>query len=51
MPRDQRQWIKALEALGWELSPEDIYRLTKEFQGQKTTSDRVPLDYAADIPA
>jgi len=40
-----------LEALGWELSPEDIYRLTKEFQGQKTTSDRVPLDYAADIPA
>ena len=38
-----------LGALGWELKPEDIERLSKEFPNQKQVSDRVPLDYAADI--
>ena len=40
-----------LGALGWELSPEDLARLTKDFPGQQATSARVPLDYAADVPA
>jgi diketogulonate reductase-like aldo/keto reductase len=38
-----------LGALGWELEPEDLDRLTKDFPGQKTISDRVPLDYEADV--
>jgi len=40
-----------LGALGWELSPEDLARLAKDFPGQQATSARVPLDYAADVPA
>ncbi len=39
-----------LGAFGWELSAEDMAVLTKEFPGQMNVSDRVPLDYAADIP-
>lgn len=38
-----------LGALGWELSTEDMDRLTKEFPGQYESSERVPLDYEADI--
>ncbi len=38
-----------LGALGWELSAEDIAKLTKEFPNQMQVSDRVPLDYEADI--
>ncbi|MDB5164912.1 MAG: hypothetical protein JWL89_538 [Candidatus Saccharibacteria bacterium] len=40
-----------LGALGWELEPEDLEKLNKDFPNQKTASDRVPLDYAADFPA
>jgi len=38
-----------LGAIGWELSVEDLQKLTKEFPNQKQVSDRVPLDYEADI--
>jgi diketogulonate reductase-like aldo/keto reductase len=38
-----------LGALGWELSPEDWHMLADEFPGQVSTSNRVPLDYDADI--
>lgn len=38
-----------LGALGWELSHEDMKRLTKEYPDQTQVSDRVPLDYPADI--
>lgn len=38
-----------LGALGWELSAEDMEKLIKEFPNQQTVSDRVPLDYPADI--
>jgi diketogulonate reductase-like aldo/keto reductase len=38
-----------LGALGWELSKEDMEKLTKDFPGQYFTSDRVPLDYEADV--
>src|SRR6185312_13203386 len=38
-----------LGALGWELAPEDLRRLSDDFPGQKTVSDRVPLDYPADV--
>lgn len=40
-----------LGALGWELSAEDVARLTKEFPDQQAVSTRVPLDYAADVAA
>ncbi len=40
-----------LGALGWELADEDVERLSNEFPNQTTRSDRVPLDYAADVPA
>lgn len=40
-----------LGALDWGLSAEDMVRLTNDFPNQKTSSDRVPLDYAADIAA
>lgn len=39
-----------LRALGWELSTEDMDRLTREFPNQQITSQRVPLDYAAEVP-
>jgi diketogulonate reductase-like aldo/keto reductase len=38
-----------LGALGWELSKEDMENLTKDFPGQYFESDRVPLDYEADV--
>jgi len=38
-----------LGALGWELSAEDIERLRKEFPDQLEVSNRVPLDYPADV--
>ncbi|HSW37817.1 MAG TPA: aldo/keto reductase [Candidatus Saccharimonadales bacterium] len=38
-----------LGALGWELSAEDIDRLSREFPNQQTVSERVPLDYSADL--
>jgi diketogulonate reductase-like aldo/keto reductase len=38
-----------LGALGWELSAEDAEQLSQEFPNQKPVSDRVPLNYAADI--
>lgn len=38
-----------LGALGWELSAEDMARLTKGFPDQQQHSARVPLDYAADV--
>lgn len=38
-----------LGSLDWELSAEDILRLTNDFPGQIEVSDRVPLDYEADI--
>jgi diketogulonate reductase-like aldo/keto reductase len=45
--------IKHLEenlgSLGWSLSGEDIIKLTENFPNQLRTSDRVPLDYEADI--
>lgn len=40
-----------LGALGWELDPADTARLSKEFPGQITESERAPLDYEGDIPA
>jgi len=40
-----------LGALSWELSAEDMRRLTKDFPGQQTVSTRVPLDYPGEIPA
>jgi diketogulonate reductase-like aldo/keto reductase len=39
-----------LGAIGWELSQDDEQLLTTTFQNQKTVSDRVPLDYSADVP-
>jgi diketogulonate reductase-like aldo/keto reductase len=38
-----------LGSIGWSLSDEDMARLSKEFPNQKKVSDRVPLDYPADI--
>jgi diketogulonate reductase-like aldo/keto reductase len=38
-----------LGALDWNLLPEDLDRLTKEFPNQQKVSDRVPLDYPGDI--
>lgn len=38
-----------LGALGWELSHKDAEKLTQEFPNQMEVSDRVPLDYPADI--
>lgn len=38
-----------LGALGWQLNPEDLQRLTQDFPNRKAVSDRVPLDYAADV--
>lgn len=38
-----------LGALGFELAQEDIEKLTKDFPNQMQVSDRVPLDYPADI--
>jgi diketogulonate reductase-like aldo/keto reductase len=38
-----------LGAIGWEPSVEDLQKLTKEFPNQKQISDRVPLNYEADI--
>ena len=38
-----------LGALGWDLSVEDMKRLTKEFPNQQKVSDRVPLDYPGDV--
>lgn len=38
-----------LGAIGWKLSVEDIKRLANEFPNQKRISDRVPLNYKADI--
>lgn len=40
-----------LGALGWELSHDDMERLRREFPDQQLISARVPLDYAADVPA
>lgn len=40
-----------LGAIGWQLSSEDLARLTNEFSNQVDRSDRVPLDYPADVPA
>lgn len=38
-----------LGSLDWEMSNEDMERLTKEFPNQQAISDRVPLDYVAGI--
>lgn len=38
-----------LDAIGWSMSEEDMDDLTRNFPGQYFASDRVPLDYAADI--
>lgn len=38
-----------LGAIGWNLSEVDMRKLTKEFPEQKQKSDRVPLDYKADL--
>lgn len=38
-----------LGALGWELEREDIEQLTREFPNQKSVSDRVPMNYEADV--
>lgn len=38
-----------LGALGWGMTVEDQERLSKEYPNQKQVSDRVPLDYPADI--
>lgn len=38
-------------ALGWELEKADMELLTNDFPGQKMVSDRVPLDYQADVEA
>jgi diketogulonate reductase-like aldo/keto reductase len=38
-----------LGALDWSLRKEDWQRLADEFPGQLTVSDRVPLDYAAEV--
>jgi diketogulonate reductase-like aldo/keto reductase len=40
-----------LGSLGWSLTKEDMDKLAKDFPGQITVSDRVPLDYIADIEA
>ncbi len=40
-----------LGALGWELSAADVNRLSVEYPDQQTHSDRVPLDYIAEVPA
>ncbi len=40
-----------LGALGWELAPEDSKRLTEDFPNQQQASDRVPLDYEAEVAA
>lgn len=39
-----------LGSLGWSLEEKDQDRLTKEFTNQRTVSDRVALDYEADVP-
>lgn len=38
-----------LGALGWQLEADDVADLTKNFPGQKLVSDRVSLDYEADV--
>lgn len=38
-----------LGAIGWNLSKQDLEKLTKEFPNQQKLSGRVPLDYEADI--
>lgn len=40
-----------LGALGWEMDRADRERLSNDFPGQRTVSDRVPLDYPAELPA
>lgn len=40
-----------LGALGWELESEDWQRLADEFPNQLLVSNRVPLDYPADVEA
>jgi diketogulonate reductase-like aldo/keto reductase len=39
-----------LGALGWNLDQDDLERLSKDFPDRKTVSDRVPLDYPAELP-
>ena len=46
---DPKHLEENLGALGWSLSPEDIIRLAKAFPNQQAKSDRLPLDYDADI--
>lgn len=38
-----------LGSLGWSPEGEDVERLSDEFPNQKTVSNRVPLDYEADV--
>jgi diketogulonate reductase-like aldo/keto reductase len=38
-----------LAVVGWTLPESDMEKLTKEFPGQYFKSDRVPLDYEADV--
>ncbi|MDB5182560.1 MAG: hypothetical protein JWO47_344 [Candidatus Saccharibacteria bacterium] len=40
-----------LGSIGWEMDPDDIDKLTKEFPNQKVVSNRVPLDYPASMEA
>ncbi|HEX5743998.1 MAG TPA: aldo/keto reductase [Candidatus Saccharimonadales bacterium] len=40
-----------LGALGWNMDEADLERLSKDFPGQSMVSDRVPLDYPAELPA
>ena len=46
---DVKHLEENLGALGWELSSEDMAKLTKDFPNQKLVSNRVPLDYPGDI--
>lgn len=40
-----------LGALGWEMAAHDYERLSRDFPGQLMVSDRVALDYPAELPA
>lgn len=38
-----------LESFGWKISDDDMKNLTENFPGQYNSSERVPLDYEADV--
>jgi diketogulonate reductase-like aldo/keto reductase len=39
-----------LGAIDWVMEPDDVERIRTEFPDQRSVSDAVPLDYAADVP-